>query len=72
MLWKIEKYRAKEKKFRDSLKKIYQKKIDQVVELKTKNYHKKVLESIIKILQVRCRKLLRNFMQMMCWKSEKE
>jgi putative protein kinase ArgK-like GTPase of G3E family len=48
MLWKIEKYRAKEKKFRDSLKKIYQKKIDQVVELKTKNYHKKVLESIMK------------------------
>lgn len=48
MLWKIEKYRAKEKKFRDSLKKIYQKKIDQVVELKTKNYHKKVLDSIMK------------------------
>jgi len=48
MLWKIEMYRAKEKKFRDSLKKMYLKKIDQVVELKTKNYHKKILDSIMK------------------------
>lgn len=48
MLWQIEKYRAKEKKFRDSLKKMYLKKIDQVVEIKTKNYHKKILDSIMK------------------------
>jgi len=48
MLWKIEEYRAKEKKFRDSLKKMYLKKINHVVELKTKNYHKKILDSIMK------------------------
>lgn len=48
MLWQIEKYRAKEKKFRDSLKKMYLKKIDQIVEIKTKNYHKKILDSIMK------------------------
>lgn len=48
MVREIENYRAKEKKFRDSLKKIYLEKIDQVVALKTKNYHKKVLDSIMK------------------------
>lgn len=48
MLWKIEEYRSKEKKFRDSLKKMYLKKIENVVELKTKNYHKKILDSIQK------------------------
>ena len=48
MLWKIEEYRAKEKKFRDSLKKMYLKKIEHVVDLKTRNYHKKILDSIQK------------------------
>jgi hypothetical protein len=48
MLGKIEEYRSKEKKFRDSLKEMYLKKIEHVVDLKTKNYHKKILDSIQK------------------------
>jgi hypothetical protein len=48
MLWKIEEYRAKEKKFRDSLKKMYLEKIEHVVDLKTRNYYKKILDSIQK------------------------
>lgn len=48
ILWKIEEYRLKEKKSRDSLKNVYLKKTEDLVRLKTQGYHTKILDSIRK------------------------
>jgi MoxR-vWA-beta-propeller ternary system domain bpX3 len=48
ILWKIEEYRLKEKKSRDSLKNVYLKKTEDLVRLKTEGYHTKILDSIRK------------------------
>lgn len=48
MLWKIEEYRAKERQARESLKKEYLKKIENIISLKTKKYYEKTLDSIKK------------------------
>lgn len=48
MLWKIEEYREKERQARELLKKEYLKKIENIVNLKTKTYYKKMLDSIQK------------------------
>ena len=48
MLWKIEEYRAKERQARESFKKEYLKKIENIVSLKTKTYYQKTLDSIQK------------------------
>ncbi|WP_263602371.1 APC family permease [Chryseobacterium sp. PET-29] len=48
ILWKIEEYRLKEKKSRDSLKNVYLKKTEDLVKLKTEGYHTKILDSIRK------------------------
>ncbi|MEG1590340.1 APC family permease [Chryseobacterium sp.] len=48
MLWKIEEYRGKERQARELLKKEYLKKIENIVNLKTKTYYKKMLDSIQK------------------------
>lgn len=48
ILWKIDDYRLKEKKSRDSLKNIYLKKTEDLVKLKTQGYHTKILDSIRK------------------------
>lgn len=48
ILWKIEEYRLKEKKSRDSLKNVYLKKTEDLVKLKTQGYHTRILDSIRK------------------------
>lgn len=48
ILWKIDEYRLKEKKSRDSLKNVYLKKTEDLVRLKTQGYHTKILDSIRK------------------------
>lgn len=48
ILWKIEEYRLKEKKSRDSLKNVYLKKTEDLVRLKTQGYHTKIFDSIRK------------------------
>lgn len=48
MLWKIEEYRGKERQARELFKKEYLKKIENIVNLKTKTYYKKMLDSIQK------------------------
>ncbi|MFY1047817.1 APC family permease [Chryseobacterium sp. GP-SGM7] len=48
MLWKIEEYRAKERQAREIFKQEYLKKIESVVNLKTKTFYRKILDSIQK------------------------
>ncbi|MFC3160835.1 hypothetical protein ACFOEQ_22385 [Chryseobacterium arachidis] len=48
MQWQIDEYKAKEREAREALKKVYQKKIEDLVNLQTRKYYQKVLDSIRK------------------------